>query len=201
LAHEKISGSKNNSKIAGIKMKVIGPKITINIDSDFWKSMQEAANLDAEKAATKAAEQARKETLARAAKRDAEHKAYLDSIYEYDAFIFPSDKEQGAIRESIARRLDFQKLVSKEYAIQDSLEKKIKESCCHDMVIERKTSYRDEFDYWHEGPYERKCVECFLVEEQGYSKLKKSRVILLRRIVDGKEYELEFDDLKWELPK
>jgi hypothetical protein len=198
-------------------MKLIGPKIAINKESEFWKSMQKAAGSveeEAEKAANEAAERARKEVLAKAAKRDAEHKAYLNSIHDYDSFYFPSDKERGAIGKSIARRIDLQKLVNNEYAIQSSLEKQIRESCCHDMVLERRTSYRDEFDSWHDGNYERKCIECFLIEEsvhkidsryyesctsKKYSKLEKSRVVLLRKTIDGKEFELEFDDLKWEL--
>ena len=71
------------------------------------------------------------------------------------------------------------------------------------MVLERKTSYLDEYDSWNDGPKERKCVECFLTEQEKryedkpYDDLNESKVVLLRRTIDDKEYELEFDDLKW----
>jgi hypothetical protein len=175
-------------------------KIVIKEGSDFWKAMQKAANLDPEQAAAEAAERARKEVEAKIAKRDAERKVYLDSLKEYDKLEFKSAPIRLRIEDSVANRKHLQKQVNEEYALQHRLEKEIQDSCSHEMVIERRTSWRDEYDQWHEGHYERKCVECFLVEEQknqGYVKLAKSQRVLLRRIVDGKEYELEFDDLKW----
>lgn len=178
-------------------------KIVVKEDSDFWKSIKEAANLDAEKAAEKAAEQARKETLARAEKRATEHKAYLDSIKNYDKLDFKNGAKRARIEDSVKNRLALQKQVNEEYAIQSRLEAEIQESCAHEMVLERRSSYRDEYDTWHDGPKERKCIECFLTEqekhyeEKPFNNLSKSKVIFLRRIIDDKEYELEFEDLKW----
>jgi hypothetical protein len=182
-------------------------KIILKEGSALWKAKKNVPIEEAaEKAALDAADKARKEVLANAAKREAADKAYRDSIKEYDRLVFQSDPERKQIQESIARRKYLEKQVSDEYATQKSIDKEIKDCCPHEMVVERRTSWRDEYDSWHEGPYERKCIECFLVEEQKYyadtnkkcySKLEKSQRVLLRRIVDGKEYELEFDDLKW----
>ena len=69
------------------------------------------------------------------------------------------------------------------------------------MVLERETSWKDEYDQWCKGNNERKCLECFLVEQGNYrneyDRLNKSTVVLLRQTIDNKEFELEFDDLKW----
>jgi len=186
-------------------------KITINKDSDFWKSIQKSAELDAEEAATKAAARARKETLERAEKLAAEKQAYLDSIRHYDKLEFKNEKIREQIQECIALRADYSKLSSDQWQKQEELRKKLQAQCSHDMVIEMRTSYRDDYDSWHDGHYERKCIECFLVEQSDslpgqrgydfsrdkYKKLEKSQVVLLRKTVDGKEYELEFEDLKW----
>jgi len=186
-------------------------KITINKDSDFWKSMQKAAELDADEAAAHAAARARKETLDRAEKRAAEKKAYLDSIRHYDKIEFKDKLLRNQIQECIDRRAELSALVSKEWQKQEDLRKELQSKCLHKEAIEMRTSYRDDYDNWHDGHYERKCIECFLVEKSDglpgqrgyessrdkYKKLEKSEVVLLRKTVDGKEYELEFDDLKW----
>lgn len=187
-------------------------KITINPDSDFWKSIKESANIDAEKAATAAADRARKEALARAEKIAAEKKAYLDSIRHYDKLEFKTEELRQKILQHNKRRAELQAQVSAEWAKEENLRKDLQRVCSHDLVIEMRTTYRDDYDNWHDGHYERRCVECFLTEksdyamnERGYGhsfdkkyhKLEKSTVVLLRKTVDGKEYELEFDDLKW----
>jgi len=186
-------------------MKEVGPKISIKEGSEFWKSMQEAANLDAEKAATRAAEQARKETLARAAQRTAEKKAYLDSLVNYDELKSDHESLKLAIKECAIQNKKLYEKISENSKSQKTYQDTLQCKCYHSMVIERKTSYRDEYDSWHDGPRERKCVECFLTEqeerhvEKPYDDLNDSRVVLLRRTIDGKEYELEFDDLKWDM--
>lgn len=178
-------------------------KIVINEDSDFWKSMREVANLDAEKAAAKAAEQARKETLARAEKRASEHKAYLESIKDYDKLEFKHESLRVAIKEIQTQNNKYYAKISENNKSQCNFINDLQNKCCHLLVIERKTSYRDEYDSWHDGPKERKCVECFLEEkeeryvEEPYEILGNSQVVLLRKTVDEKEFELEFDDLKW----
>jgi hypothetical protein len=186
-------------------------KITINKDSDFWKSMQKAAELDADKAAEQAAARARKETLERAEQRAAEKKAYLDSIRHYDKLEFKTEILREKIRQHGKHRAELQAQVSAEWSKEENLRKDLQRVCTHDLVLETRTSYRDDYDSWHDGHYERKCIECFLVEKSDeqpgtrryeYSKdkyrlLEKSQVVLLRKTVDGKEYELEFDDLKW----
>lgn len=188
-------------------------KITINPNSEFWKSVKESANLDAEKAASAAADRARKEVLARAEKQAAERKAYLDSIKHYDKIEFKTQELRDKIEDCIAQRNELSKKSTDIWYLQEEYRKKIQTICTHEMVIERRTSYRDEYDDWHEGHYERKCIECFLEEKSEYSagdkrygkytgdskyhKLENSQVVLLRKTVNGKEYELEFDDLKW----
>lgn len=185
--------------------------IKIKPDSDFWKSMKEAANLDAEKAATQAAERARKETLERAERIAREKQAFLDSIRYLNKLEFKTQEIRKEIQECERRREEYRRKGSVEWAHQDELQKKLQATCTHDLVLERLTHYKDEYDSWHEGHHERKCIECFLVEESDYNvgdrsyghgrrkfnKLEKSQAILLRKMVDGKEFELEFDDLKW----
>jgi len=186
-------------------------KISIKEGSDFWKSMQKSAELDADKAAEQAAERARKETLERAEKRAAEKKAYLDSIRHYDKIEFKDGLLRTQIQECIDRRAELNNLASKEWQKQEGLRKELQTKCSHDMALEMRTFYEDEYGSYHDGHYERKCIECFLVEKsdslpgsrsydysrEKYKKLEKSQVVLLRKTVDGKEYELEFDDLKW----
>lgn len=191
-------------------MKPINP-IRIKEGSEFWKSMQDAANQDAEAAAASAAERARKEVLEKAEKRASETKAYLDSIRHYDKLEFKNQDIRQKIENCVARRAEIAKLASDAWIQQDEFHKELKAKCTHDMCIEIRTTYRDEYDNYHDGHYERKCIECFLVESSDYAyssrsyrngretykKLEKSQVVLLRKTVDGKEYELEFDDLKW----
>lgn len=186
-------------------------KITINPDSDFWKSIKESANVDAEKAAAAAADRARKEALARAEKLAVEKKAYLDSIRHYEKLEFKTEEFRERIREHGRRRSEYQAQVTAEWAKEENLRKDLQRVCSHDLVIEMRTSYRDDYDNWHDGHYERRCIECFLTEKSDYQpetrgyeysrdrykKLEKSQVVLLRKTVNGKEYELEFDDLKW----
>jgi hypothetical protein len=186
-------------------------KIIFNKDSDFWKSMQKAAELDADKAAEQAANRARKETLERAEQRAAEKKAYLDSIRHYDKLEFKTEILREKIRQHGKRRAEFNAQASAEWAKEENLRKNLQRVCSHDLALETRTSYCDDYDTWHDGHYERKCIECFLVEESDeqpgtrryeysnkkYRTLEKSQVVLLRKTVDGKEYELEFNDLKW----
>lgn len=188
-------------------------KITINPNSEFWKSVKESANLDAEKAAAAAADRARKEVLARAEKQAAERKAYLDSIKNYDQLEFKTQELRDKIEDCVTQRNELSKKSTDIWYLQEEYRKKIQSTCTHDMAIERRTSWRDEYDSWHDGHYERKCIECFLEEksdypvgdrrygkytgESKYHKLENSQVVLLRKTVNGKEYELEFDDLKW----
>lgn len=179
-------------------------KIIRKEGSDFWKNMQKAAGSveeDAEKAATEAADRARKEVLAKAAKRAAEDKAYRDSLKEYDKLEFNTHILRELIQQNANNRKALHDEINELWKIEKAKIAELQSQCKHEMVIERRTSWTDEYSQWHEGPHERKCVECFLVEEQkheGYVKLAKSQRVLLRRIVDGKEYELEFDDLKWD---
>lgn len=194
-------------------MKEVG-KIVIKKDSDFWKSMQKIINEDAEEAAAKAAERARKEVLERAEKRAAEKKAYEDSLRDYDSYPF----ENKALRAKISKCRDrISKLnaqLSKEYSEVEKLRKELQSKCSHKEVIEMRTKWTDEYEQWHDGHYERKCIECHLVEksdypvgdkkygyfseESKYHKLEKSQVVLLRKKVGNKEFELEFKDLEWQ---
>jgi hypothetical protein len=210
VADAQESALENRPTFAGIEMKPV-QKITINKDSDFWKSMQKAAELDADEAATRAAARARKETLERAEQRAAEKKAYLDSIRHYDKIEFKDRLLRTQIQECIDQRAELSILSSKAWQKQETLRKELQTKCSHDMVLEMRTTWEDEYGSYHDGHYERKCVECFLIEKSDYSidsrsysngrekyhKLEKSQVVLLRKTVDGKEYELEFDDLKW----
>ena len=186
-------------------------RITIDKGSDFWKSLQESANMDAEKAAAAAADRARKETLDRAERNALQKKAYLDSIRHYDKLEFKTETLREKIRQSAAHRAALKSQLKAEWAKEEVEREEHQKICSHDFVLEMRTSYRDDYDSWHDGHYERKCIECFLVEksdyqigEHGYSLsrekyklLEKSEVVLLRKTIDGKEYELEFDDLKW----
>jgi hypothetical protein len=157
--------------------------------------------LDPDKAAEIAAERARKETLEKIARKKATDQAYLDSLCNYDEQVF----ETGSIRESIIEaRKELNKLHKKYIDVYKKLDTKVKElqtKCSHGKVIERKTSYSDEYGTWHDGPMERKCIECFLVEQDDYEDhycgLAKSKVVILRTEKDGETYILEFDDLKW----
>lgn len=185
--------------------------IRINPDSDFWKSMKEAANLDAEKAAAQAAERARKEALERAERIAKEKKAYLDSIRYIDKLEYKTEEIRKEVQECSRRREEYKRKASVEWEHQEIARKKLQAFCTHDLVIERKTTYTDEYGDWHDGHLERKCVECFLVEESDYAvndrrygdhrrkynKLEKSQPVLLRKVIDGKEFELEFSDLTW----
>jgi hypothetical protein len=193
-------------------MRQVG-KITIKEDSEWGKALRRDAEVDAEQAATAAAEKARKEVLDRASKRAAEAKVYRDSIRYYDRLTFENQGLIDSILASRARRQELDTQSSEEWKRQEHYRQQLQEKCHHQMVIEHQTSWQDEYESYHDGHYERKCVECLLVEEStyhpnernyGYSraskvyvKLLNSQVVLLRKTIDGKEYELEFDDLKW----
>lgn len=183
------------------------PRITINPDHPWAKE----AKIDAEQAATAAAERARKEVLERAAQRAAADKVYLDSIRHYDKLKFKNEELIEHIRHSSVRHGELLTQASEEWKRGDHYRKELQAKCSHDLVLEHRTSYTDEYEQWHDGHYERKCVECLLEEESSYrvdecnysygrkkyAKLEKSQVVLLRKTIDGKEFELEFDDLKW----
>jgi hypothetical protein len=185
---------------AGAQMKEIHP---INKDSDFWKSINKANELDPEKAAAQAAERARKEVLDKIAERDAVRKAFLDSLRYIEKLEFKTQVLRDQIKECEIHRAELSRQSGAAWAKEERLIKEIQNVCTHDLCIEIRTSYRDEYDSWHDGHYERKCIECFLVEESDgygckkYNKLEKSQVILLRKVVEDKEFQLEFDDLKW----
>jgi hypothetical protein len=81
---------------------------------------------------------------------------------------------------------------------QYELLKQMQSKCKHELVLERKTSWRDEYDDWREGYPERKCIDCFLEEKSnhdGYKKLAKSTVIDLITKDGDKIFSLEFEDL------
>jgi hypothetical protein len=81
---------------------------------------------------------------------------------------------------------------------QNILMKQMQGKCAHDLVLERKTSYRDEYDSWHDGYPERKCIDCFLVETEdrdGFKKLAKSTIIELIIHKEDKIFSLEFEDV------
>ena len=190
-------------------MKQVG-QIKIKEDSDLWKSIQKSRELDPEKAAARAAEKARKEVQEEIAKREAERKAYLDSLRFLENLEFKTQNLRDQIKKCEARRAKLRKQASEEWDKEEQLIKEIQKTCTHEMCIEMQITYKDEYDDWHDSHYERKCIECFLVEESStpinyarfsserkYHKLEKSQVVLLRQTVDDKEYELEFDDLKW----
>lgn len=182
--------------------------IKINPDSDFAKSA--VRQDDPEAAALAAAERARREVQDRLTRQEAERKSYADSLRYLDKIEFKNEKLRRSIGLSQKILIEYKALISEEYDVKVSAIKELQKLCEHKEVIEQQTSYKDEYDDWHSGHWERKCIECFLVEESSYhtssrayggtnkySKLEKATPILLRKIVDGKEYQLEFDDLKW----
>jgi hypothetical protein len=183
--------------------------IKINPDSDFWKATKRQD--DPEAAAVLAAERARKEVEERNAKREAERKAYLGAIRYHDFLQFKTQELRDQIMECEERRDNLRLQQSQEWEKQSALLQKVQNLCLHEMCLEKRTSYTDEYGGWHDGHYERKCIECFLVEESDrlvtdnyyeksrkkYNKLEKAVVVMLRKVVDDKEFELEFDDLKW----
>lgn len=193
-------------------MKQVG-KIIINKDSDFGKSLLKEAEVVAEEAAALAAERARKEVLARATQRAAAQKAFQDSLKYYDQLAFKNQNLIDSILASRARRSELDAQSHEEWKRQEHYHKQLQEQCFHEMAIEHRTTWSDEYDTYHDGDYERKCVECLLVEESSYhpsernyglgsrskvySKLLNSQIVRLRKMVDGKEFELEWDNLKW----
>src|SRR5208282_6230111 len=108
-----------------------------------------------------------------------------------------------AIAASQKCRAELKAQASEEWNRQEHYRQQLQEKCSHQMVIEHQTSWQDEYESYHDGHYERKCVECFLVEESTYhpthrnygsgdysrvyAKLLHSQVVRLRRVVDGKE--------------
>ena len=193
-------------------MREVRP-ITIKKDSELWKQLQKEAEHTAEQVAAAAADRAKKEFLEKATQKAAAEKAYRDSIKHYDGLYFANKGLQDAILASKARRAELDVQSHEEWKRQEHYRKQLEEKCSHEMVIEHRTTYCDDYDHYHDGDYERKCIECFLAETSTYhptdrnygfgsnakvyTKLLKSQVVLLRKTIDGKEYELEFDDLKW----
>lgn len=182
-------------------MKEIG-KIRINPNSDFWKSIKAENEKTADQVAAEAAEKARKEYLARQARIEAANKAYLDSIRHYDQIEFEHDDIRQQIAASLKRRRDLEAKVSKEWKKEEELRKKLQATCSHKECIEHKTYWSNEWDDRLEGPMERKCITCFLVDrekDRRFHTLANSVVVNMRRTVKNKEYELDFDDLTWEI--
>lgn len=110
-------------------------------------------------------------------------------------------KHKG-LRIKIASLLDkYRDLKARAAAIwqkQNELLKQMQSKCDHQYTLERKTSWRDEYDSWHDGYPERKCIDCFLEEKSnhiGYQKLAKSTVIELITNKEDKIFSLEFEDL------
>jgi hypothetical protein len=211
MAHVQKSTTEDTQKITGTKMRKAG-KIQIKQGSNFW-NMIHKDDKDIEEAAAEAADHVRKELLDKAAKKAAEQKAYQDSIHYYDRISFA--KPSQILRDKIIKCRDkyneFETKQSIEWAKLEEFRKELQEKCLHEMALEIRTSYKDEYDQWHEGHYERKCIECFLVEESDYgvgdrlysygrkkyNKLEKAKVVELRETINGEEFQLEFEDLKW----
>jgi hypothetical protein len=185
-------------------VKKVGPAVKLKEGSDLWNLMKERENLDPEKEAQKAAEAARKRAQAELDKRAAEHQAYLDSLRYIEKMEFKTADIRRTLEVYHSQYNELKEQASKQWSLVDKTRKELQEKCTHDLVIERQTRYNDEYDQWHDGPMQRKCIECYLVEEnydyslsKKYDKLRNSKVILLRRTINGEVYEVEFDDLKW----
>jgi hypothetical protein len=111
-------------------------------------------------------------------------------------------KQRGLRTRITSLRAKHKALTSKASEIwkkSDELLKRLQNKCPHQYCLERKTSWRDEYDSWHDGYPERKCVDCFLKENsdwKGYQKLDKSTVIELVTHQGEKIFSLEFEDLE-----
>jgi hypothetical protein len=85
------------------------------------------------------------------------------------------------------------------YQKKTELVNRLQSKCEHELCLERTTSYKGEYDEWHNNYPERKCVDCFLVDKSnynGYNKLKNSQVIELVIKKEDKVFSLDFEDLK-----
>lgn len=185
-------------------MKKVGPPIKLKEGSFLADLIRERENLDPEKEAQKAAEAARKKAQAELDKRAAEHQAYLDSLRFFEKMEFKTADIRRTLEVYLSQYNELKERASKQWSLVDQTRKELQEKCTHDLAIQRQTRYNDEYGDWHDGPMERKCIECYLVEEnydfslsKKYDKLRNSKVILLRRTINGEVYEMEFDDLKW----
>ncbi len=193
-------------------MKEVAGKVVIKKDTDFWKSMQKVLNEDPEEAAAKAAERARQEVIERNKKRAAEQKAYEDSLRDYDSYPFENKVIRAKINKCRDRIGKLNAKLSKEYKEAADLRKELQSKCSHKEVIERGTTWQDEYEEYHPGYFQRKCIDCGIMEESSYrvndrsyehgskkyDRLEKSQVVLLRKKVGNKEFELEFKDLEWQ---
>lgn len=190
-------------------MKQVG-KIVIKPNSDFWKTQNKTIEQEAEEAANAAAQRARKEVLERAAAREAARKAYLDSIRYVDKLQFKNQSLLDKIAKVNDRIRSLNDKLHLEFDKVRALREELQKNCSHDEVIERTTKYTDEYEQWHDGHSERKCLECHLVEESSYprddrmytygskkyDRLENSKVVLLMQKSGDKEFQLEFNDIK-----
>lgn len=192
-------------------MKKVDDAIKVKKGSDLWNLIKERENLDPEKEAQKAADFARKKAQAELDEREIKRKAYLDSLCYYEKLEFANQDLRSKIEFCCRQYEKLQSQAGQESRKSKEILKELQEKCSHDMSIEKRTTYTDEYDQWHDGHFERKCIECFLVEKSDYLpsdrsfayghkkyvKLLKSKVVLLRKTINGEVYEIEFDDLKW----
>jgi len=130
----------------------------------------------------------------------------LNSIQDYDADSLPvfEPKMQERI-EKISKKLNDLNLKTRQTIDKKSaLIKQLQNKCQHEECLEEETTYRDEYDSYHDGPKIRFCIKCFYKEaEYGYSSvrknfevLKNSKIVRLYKIIDNKKYELEIKDLE-----
>src|ERR1700679_2147141 len=140
-------------------------RIKIKEGSSFMKMIEESINIDPEKIAAEAAERARKEATERLNKRKAEQKAYLESIRHYDELVFINEPLREKILKLESRIATLNKQLSAENKKKEETRKQLQAKCLHDMVLERRTTYKDDYDNWHDGNYERKCLEFVVTEE------------------------------------
>lgn len=168
----------------------------IKFNSEFWKNIKESA-----KSAEKLPDWAKSPKT-----------PDPPQIFDIDKLTFKHSLFQLKLKKLIDRR---QKLYDKAKEIQSKvidITKIFQDKCLHQMCLEKRTSYKDEYDDWHDDHFERKCIECLLTEKSSYlindiyykssdtkyDKLEKSQVVQLRKIIDNEEYEVEFEDLKYE---
>jgi len=168
--------------------------------------------IKAEQEAEAAAQRTRKEVLDRAQRQAEQQEAYQKSLRNYDQLQFAQPKLLDKIskcKETVAK-LD--EKLSEEWGKIRTLTNELRANCQHLEVVEHQSSYKDEYDSWCDGNWERKCVECLLLEESVYHpsdryydtingkqkkfvKLEKSKVVVLYRVVDGKEVKMKFEEL------
>ena len=187
-------------------MKKVSP-ISINKNSVLWKMLEKEQERDLDKIAQEAADKARKEAIEGEKRRKEIKQAYINSLQYYDKMSFANETLRNKVSEAIRNRW----LAYQEYNICDKKEKllikQMQDECNHDMVVEQNVSYENDVN--DHNYYERKCIACFLIEKSDllieeyshhrygkrYDKLLKSQVVVLRSIINGEEYELEFNDV------